>query len=60
MLKTISQEHLKDLSILKPCRDEQIKIANLLSIIDSKIETTSTQVDKTKEFKKGLLQQMFV
>ena len=43
-----------------PFLGEQKKIVNFLSAIDSKIETTSTQIDKTKEFKKGLLQQMFV
>ena len=43
-----------------PAVQEQKKIADFLSTIDKKIETTSTQIDKTKEFKKGLLQQMFV
>ena len=43
-----------------PCIEEQKKIADFLSVIDKKIDTTSTQIDKTKEFKKGLLQQMFV
>ena len=36
------------------------KIASFLSSIDNKIEITSTQLEKTREFKKGLLQQMFV
>ena len=39
---------------------EQKKIASFLSSIDKKIEITSTQLKKTREFKKGLLQQMFV
>ena len=39
---------------------EQTKIANFLSSIDSKIEQTQKQLDSTKEFKKALLQQMFV
>ena len=43
-----------------PCIKEQKKIADFLSAIDNKIDTTSTQIDKTKVFKKGLLQQMFV
>ena len=38
----------------------QKKIASFLSSIDNKIEITSTQLEKTREFKKGLLQQMFV
>ena len=43
-----------------PLITEQQKIASFLSSIDKKIEITSTQLEKTREFKKGLLQQMFV
>ena len=43
-----------------PSKEEQQKIASFLSSIDNKIEITSTQLEKTREFKKGLLQQMFV
>lgn len=51
---------IKSHKVVVPSFDEQKKIANFLSAIDKKIETTSIQIDKTKEFKKGLLQQMFV
>jgi len=43
-----------------PSYKEQTKIANFLSSIDSKIEQIQKQLDSTKEFKKALLQQMFV
>ena len=40
--------------------EEQTKIANFLLSIDSKIEQVQKQLNSTKEFKKALLQQMFV
>ena len=43
-----------------PSIEEQEKIANFLSAIDEKITLTNIQIDNTKAFKKGLLQQMFV
>ena len=43
-----------------PCLKEQTKIAIFLSSIDSKIEQVGKQLDESKQFKKALLQQMFV
>ena len=40
--------------------EEQQKIANFLSSIDSKIEQIGKQLDESKQFKKALLQQMLV
>lgn len=40
--------------------EEQQKIADFLSSIDSKIESIEKELEGLKEFKKGLLQQMFV
>jgi type I restriction enzyme, S subunit len=47
-------------SIPVPNETEQKKIASFLTALDSKIETAAKQIDETKTFKKGLLQQMFV
>ena len=40
--------------------EEQQKIADFLSSIDDKIEKLSSKLEELKEFKKGLLQQMFI
>ncbi len=41
-------------------KEEQKKIGAFLKEIDTKINYVKEQIDKTREFKKGLLQQMFV
>lgn len=43
-----------------PCGKEQTKIANFLTAIDEKITATQTQLQAVKQYKQGLLQQMFV
>ena len=40
--------------------EEQTKIANFLTAIDQKIEVVAQQIEQAKQWKKGLLQQMFV
>ena len=51
---------LKQLKLNLPSIQEQTKIANFLSAIDEKLLHVKTKLEKTKEFKKALLQQMFV
>ena len=53
-------EKFKKMRIELPSLPEQKKISSFLSSIDKKIESTESQLEKTKVFKKGLLQQMFV
>ena len=58
--KRIGLSDLKQLPIKAPCLEEQTKIANFLSAIDQKIEVVAQQIEQAKQWKKGLLQQMFV
>ncbi len=53
----------KDLLKIKlniPSLEEQIKIANFLTEIDNKINLVEKKLNDTKQYKKSLLQQMFV
>lgn len=56
----VGPEDFARLMIKLPCLAEQRKIADFLSAIDRKIELEQTRLDRTKDFKKGLLQRMFV
>ncbi|RYE26997.1 MAG: restriction endonuclease subunit S [Sphingobacteriaceae bacterium] len=51
--------HIKELTIDCPVYEEQTKIASFLSAIDEKINQTQTLIQKTEQYKKGLLQKMF-
>jgi type I restriction enzyme S subunit len=60
---TIPHIYFKDYSkekIKVPSLEEQTKIADFLSNLDTKIELLSTSIENTQTFKKGLLQQLFV
>ena len=56
----IGMGDINKIIIKLPNKLEQTKIANLLSSIDSKIEQVGKQLRESKQFKKALLQQMFV
>lgn len=51
---------LSEMTIKLPSLKEQTKIATFLSSLDKKIELTDKELNATKEFKKALLQKMFV
>lgn len=51
---------VKNIILPYPCRGEQDKIAACLSSIDSKIEQEQTKLKMYDDYKKGLLQQMFI
>lgn len=58
--KRVTPDIIMDMSVSIPCLEEQQKIAYFLSAYDEAISYAKQELDKWKELKKGLLQQMFV
>ena len=56
----ISKNNLSKLKVNIPSKQEQQEIVNLFLSIDKKIELFEYKYKKAQEFKKGLLQQMFI
>ena len=56
----ISKANLAKVDLTLPSLPEQQKIADALSAIDAKIEALTSRLEATREFKRGLLQKMFV
>ena len=56
----ITNSDFLEMPILLPSIQEQEKIAEFLTAIDERINHTTAQLTQTKQWKKGLLQQMFV
>ena len=59
-ISNVYNSDLKTLKIKLPSLKEQQKIASFLSAIDERIAVVNKQIEQSKVFKKGLLQQMFV
>ncbi len=56
----LNLQQMGDFTFNLPTKPEQQKIASFLTSVDKKIEQVAKQLEHTKEFKKGLLQQMFM
>lgn len=56
----ISSSDLANIIVKLPSLREQQKIADALTAIDAKIEALTNRLEATREFKRGLLQKMFV
>ncbi|MDE2422433.1 MAG: restriction endonuclease subunit S [Gammaproteobacteria bacterium] len=57
---SLNTTSIGNIELKVPCLEEQTKIANFLSAIDQKIDVVAQQIEQAKQWKKGLLQQMFV
>lgn len=51
---------LTEMNVLLPCIEEQEKITRLLSELEDKVKKEKEKLDSLNEYKRGLLQQMFV
>lgn len=59
-VKSLRLPMLNKMPIKLPCVEEQTKIANFLSVLDEKISNVQKQLELAKQYKQGLLQQMFI
>ena len=57
---SVRLEMISKMTLLIPCQEEQEKIAKVLSKMDELIEEKKELLSDWQQFKKGLLQQMFV
>jgi type I restriction enzyme S subunit len=57
---SVRRDMVTKMPIPLPSRPEQQKIADFLSAIDTKIELVNTQIEQSKEYKRGLLQKLLI
>lgn len=55
---SVNQAQMEDIPVLIPPLPEQQKIATILSSVDDVIEKTRAQIDKLKDLKTGMMQQL--
>ncbi len=56
----INANDLATITVQMPCEAEQTKIAQFLTALDDKLTATRAQLGGVKQYKQGLLQQMFI
>jgi len=54
----LNQSDMRDIELLRPPLPEQQKIATILSSVDDVIERTQAQIDKLKDLKTGMMQEL--
>ncbi|MBD3328589.1 restriction endonuclease subunit S [Candidatus Peregrinibacteria bacterium] len=57
-IKTITKEKLSEFEIAFPEKQEQTRIANILSDMDTEIEQLEVQLDKYRQVKSGMMQEL--
>ena len=57
---SISKTNLSKIDLLIPSKSEQTAISDYSAKFDKKIEIIKSQLELTKKYKQGLLQQMFI
>lgn len=58
--RVLNKKQFLEIDVPIPCIEEQKKISKILSHLDTKINKEQEKLDFLNEYKKGLLQQMFV
>ena len=56
----LNNKHINPYKIKLPKIEEQCKIASFLSFVDKKIDLLYQEIEYVEEYKKGLLQKMFI
>ncbi|TOB55080.1 restriction endonuclease subunit S, partial [Vibrio parahaemolyticus] len=58
--RVLSKKEFLKLTVSVPSINEQKKISEGLTLLQQKLDLANSELEKAKEWKRGLLQQMFV